>query len=211
MAFFPVQCLLVLDITLSLPSFAEPQYCQHQRTFITWLGWTVPLHPDLWGTSWTHREGKRMYIRINVGIHIYTHTHTPPAKHTYTHPYLCSHCWHKTTCSSPIRITTASLAAQSSARKETGWWIWAALAAQHHPMAIAYRWWQIHLGKKGLALTFLIYTEKRETFDLVFSYLHMNIQTIWALIKFGLEHGTVSTVKILFWISREPSGWSAPL
>lgn len=82
MACFLLQCLLVLDITLSLLTFAEPQSCKHQRTFGTGGGEQSLLHPDLGGTLQTHRGGK--------GIHIYPYqcqypyTHTPP-QHTQRH------------------------------------------------------------------------------------------------------------------------------
>lgn len=145
-----------------------------------------------------------------MSISTHSHTHAPKT-HTYTNPTSVPTAGEQR----PVGhlqqwvLPTWLHRARSCAGKETGWWIGPALAA-HHPKATVCRWWQIHPGKKGPALTFLSALKREKQLMSCFP-VHMNTQTIWALIRFGLEHGTVPVVQIFFWTSRETYSWSAPL
>lgn len=75
----------------------------------------------LWDFTDSQRRKMHMYPHECLYPHMQTHTHPPP-KYTYTHPYVCPHCWHKTPCSSPIRISTALMAAQCTELCEEGDW-----------------------------------------------------------------------------------------
>lgn len=143
-------------------------------------------------------------------IPTYGHTHVPET-HTYTNPTSVPTAGEKRPVGHRQQwpLPAWLCRARSCVGKETGWWMWPALAA-HHPKATVSRWWQIHLGKKGPALTFLSALKREKQLMSCFP-VHMNIQTIWALMRFGLEHGTVPVVQIFFWTSRETYSWSAPL
>lgn len=143
-----------------------------------------------------------------MSISTYSHTH-PPKTNTYANPTSVSLLVKKLPVSHLQQWLLSSWLHRAWSCAETGWWIWPALAA-HHPKATVCRWWQIHLGKKGPALAFLSALKREKQLMSCFP-VHKSTQTIWALIRFGLEHGTVPVVKIFFWPSTETYSWSAHL
>lgn len=154
-ALFVVQFLLALDITLSTSVWPilKPANTKEHSLLVSGE-WS--LCTSMCVEPYKLIEKGKANKSLTISLYIRADTDTP-CKNTHTHPYFCPHSWHKATCSSPIQIATALLAAEGADVCQEGW------QCRLHNITL----WQqrtddgkLGLGKSCLALTFPICREK---------------------------------------------------